>query len=212
MLSQTLETFAIEETECTLLLGLGEAVPAKENSLSLQEPVGTLQEQLARLVGELEARAQARPLCLALAGSPEDEALARVVVSDAPSGRLLVLLPCEHAIERKGSIVLTLAPLSRAAIAELAHRGAGIEPPPEVLEEIVTASAGLAGASALLVRRWIARVREGRTQVGGLAEGDVDMAGLLDASFLSLSKAARACVVAFMLSPENGEAGGANGV
>jgi transcriptional regulator with GAF, ATPase, and Fis domain/tetratricopeptide (TPR) repeat protein len=212
MLSQTLETFAIEETECTLLLGLGEAAPAKESSLSLQEPAGRLQEQLARLVGELEARAQARPLCLALAGSPEDEALARVVVSDAPSGRLLVLLPCERAIERKGSIVLKLAPLSRAAIAELAHRGAGIEPPPEVLEEIVTASAGLAGASALLVRRWIARVREGRTQVGGLAEGDVDMAGLLDASFLSLSKTARACVVAFMLLPENGEAGGASGV
>ena len=208
MLSQTLETFDIEETECTFLLGRSESSPAEESSPPLQEPASKLQEQLACLVGKLEARTQARPLCLALAGSPEDEALARAVASDDPSGRLLILLPCEHALERKGSISIRLAPLSRASIAELARRGAGSEPPPEVLEEIATASAGLAGVSALLVRRWIARVREGRPQVGELAEGDVDMAHLLDASFFSLTKAARACVVACALSTEKGDAGG----
>ena len=169
----------------------------------MQEAALNAQANLARIAGDLEARARVRPLCLALVGSTEDEALARAVAGGPTSGRLLVLLPCEHSIDRPGSVAVKLAPLSRAAIAELARRAAGIQPPLEILDEIATASGGLAGASALLVRGWIARLRGGKAQSGGLAESDLDMARLFDASFASLSRAARARVLTRALLPED---------
>ncbi|HEX7498846.1 MAG TPA: sigma 54-interacting transcriptional regulator [Polyangia bacterium] len=202
ILSQTLEAFDIEEGECTELVGRGVSSPGEGDS-QLQETAGNAQSSLARIAGDLEARAQVRPLCLALAGSPEDEALARSIAGGPPSGRLLVLLPCEREIERPGSVAVKLSPLSRAAIAELARRGVGCDPPPEIVDEIATASAGLAGAIALLVRSWIARVRGGQPQSGALAERDLDMARLLDASFASLSKAARAAVLSSALATAN---------
>jgi transcriptional regulator with GAF, ATPase, and Fis domain/serine/threonine protein kinase/tetratricopeptide (TPR) repeat protein len=205
ILSQSLESFAIEESESTELLGPGETLREEAASLPLPEPESKAQANLARVAGELEARAEIRPLCLALAGSPEDEALARAIAGGSVSGRLLVLLPCEHGIERRGSASIKPSKLARAAIAELARRGAGSEPPQVVLDEIVTASAGLAGASALLVRSWIARLRGGKSQVGALA-GDLDMARLLDASFAALTKAARERVLAIVLSAGAGEA------
>jgi transcriptional regulator with GAF, ATPase, and Fis domain/tetratricopeptide (TPR) repeat protein len=94
------------------------------------------------------------------------------------------------------------------AIAELAQRGAGRSPPPEILDEIVTVSAGLAGACALLVRSWITRLRGGKPDAGALAESDLDMARLLDASFASLSKAGREHVLAMALSTGVEEATG----
>lgn len=202
ILSQTLEAFDIEEGECTELVGRSLS-SSSEGDSQLQETAGNAQSGLARIAGDLEARAQVRPLCLALAGSPEDEALARSIAGGPPSGRLLVLLPCEREIERPGSVAVKLSSLSSAAIAELARRGAGCDPPPEILDEIATASAGLAGAIALLVRGWIARVRGGQPQSGALAERDLDMARLLDASFASLSKAARAAVLSSALAPAN---------
>ena len=205
ILSQAIEPFDIEEGECTELLGQSELPVEETGSLSLDEPGSKAQANLARVAAELEARAQIRPLCLALVGSPEDEALARAIAGGSPSGRLLVLLPCERAIER-GGVSVKLTPLPRESIVELARRGAGCEPPREILDEIVTTSAGLAGASALLVRSWIARLRGGKPQLGGLAEGDVDMARLLDASFAALSKAARARVLAIALSAGTSEA------
>ena len=205
ILSQTLEAFDIEESECSELLGQSDASPPVEpGSLMLQEAASTA--QLARVAGELEARAQVRPLCLALAGSPEDEALAQAIAGSVPSGRLLVLLPCQREIERPGRVSVRLAPLSRASIAELARRGAGSEPPRDILDEIVTASGGLAGASALLVRNWIARLRGGKSKAGGLAESDRDMACLLDASFASLSKTTRVRLLTLALSTGKGEA------
>jgi transcriptional regulator with GAF, ATPase, and Fis domain/tetratricopeptide (TPR) repeat protein len=202
ILSRTLEAFDIEEGECTELVGRSVPSPVSGES-QLQDTAGKVQSGLACVAGELEARARVRPLCLALADSPEDEALARSIAGGPPSGRLLVLLPCEREIERPGSVSVRLAPLSRAAIAELARHGAGCDPPPEILDEIATASAGLAGASALLVRSWIARLRGGQPQSGGLAEGNRDMARMLDASFASLSKSARASVLTSVLRPAN---------
>ena len=119
-----------------------------------------------------------------------------------------MLLPCERAIERHGSVAVRLPPLSRMAIAELAQRGAGRSPPPEILDEIVTVSAGLAGACALLVRSWITRLRGGKPDAGALAESDLDMARLLDASFSSLSQAGREHVLAMALSTGVEEATG----
>ncbi len=204
MLSQTLDAVDVEESECTNLLGSSEVTSFERGSPPLREPASEAQSQLARLVGNLEARALARPLCLALAGSPEDEALAQAIACNAPSGRLLVLLPCERAIERKGSTAVRLSPLARASITDLARHGAGREPPGEVIDEIAAASAGLAGACAIMVRSWIARLRGGKSQIGGLVEGDTDMARLLDASFASLSKAARTYVVSGALAADDG--------
>jgi transcriptional regulator with GAF, ATPase, and Fis domain len=205
ILSHTCAPFDIEESAWTDLLGPGE-LSASEASSPLQEPEGRAQENLARIAGDLEARAQRRPLCLALSGSPEDEALAQAILGSQPSGRLLVLLPCERAIERQGSVAVRLPPLSRMAIAELAHRGAGRRPSPEILDEIVTVSAGLAGACALLVRSWITRLRGGKRDPGALAESDLDMARLLDASFSSLSQAGRERVLAIALATGEDEA------
>ena len=207
ILSQTCPPFDIEESSWANLVGGAEASQSESGS-SLQEPAGSVQEKLALMAGELETRAQVRPLCLALAGSPEDEALARAILGSAPSGRLLVLLPCEQAIERRGSVSVRLSPLSRASIAELARRGAGRELPPETLDEIVTASAGLAGASALLVRSWIARLRGGKPIAGAGVECDLGMARLLDASFASLGKAGRERVLAIALATGKEEATG----
>jgi transcriptional regulator with GAF, ATPase, and Fis domain/tetratricopeptide (TPR) repeat protein/tRNA A-37 threonylcarbamoyl transferase component Bud32 len=204
ILSQTVESFAIEESEYTVLWG--ETSRKDTDSLPLQEPGSKAQANLARVAGELDVRAQIRPLCLALAGSPEDEALARAIAGGSPSGRLLILLPCERAIDCRGSICISPSPLSRVAIAELARRGAGCEAPPEILDEIVTVSAGLAGASALLVRNWIARLRGGGPQLGALAEGDLEMARLLDSSFAALTKPVRTRLLAIALSAETGEA------
>jgi len=206
MLSQTLEAFDLEEGEYSELFGRSEASPVPPGSLLLQEAAGKAQAQLARIAGELEERARARPLCLALVGSPEDVALAQAIAGNPPSGRLLVLLPCEREIERLGSVSVRLAPFSRASIAELARRGAGSEPPQDVLDEIVAVSAGLAGASALLIRNWIVRLRGGKAQSGGLAESDRDMARMLDASFASLSKTTRVRVLTLALATEKGEA------
>jgi transcriptional regulator with GAF, ATPase, and Fis domain/tetratricopeptide (TPR) repeat protein len=206
ILSQSATPFAIEEGKTTDLIGPSETWRDGGNPLSLQEPGSKAVANLARVAGELDARAQIRPLCLALAGSPEDEALARAIAGGSPNGGLLVLLPCERAIDSRGSVSISPKPLSRTAIAELARRGAGCEPPQEILDEIVTASAGLAGASAILVRSWIARLRGGKPQVGALAEGDLDMACLLDSSFAALTKAARARVLAIALSAGTGKA------
>ena len=205
ILSRTCPPFDIEESSWSDLAGSAESTPLETGS-PLQEPSGRAKETLAWVAGELESRAHLRPLCLALAGSPEDEALAQAILGSAPSGRLLVLLPSEQAIERRGSVSVRLASLSRASIAELARRGAGRELPPETLDEIVTSSTGLAGASALMVRSWIARLRGGKSLSGAWSEGDLDMARLLDASFASLGKAGKERVLAITLSTGQEEA------
>jgi transcriptional regulator with GAF, ATPase, and Fis domain/tetratricopeptide (TPR) repeat protein len=204
ILSQSLAAFDIEERECSQLLAataasFGVAGPVTEQEHANQAS----RETLARLISTLEEHSSSRPLCLVLAGSPEDESLATAVACNPPSGRLLVVLPSERAPEREGCLAITLGPLTRKSIAEIARRGAGVDPPATILNEIATTSGGQAGAVALLVRNWIGNLRDGRPHTLTLMDGDPDLGRLLDGSFATLTKAARAFVVATVLACED---------
>jgi len=200
MVAQTLEAFSIEETSYAQLVKQCGGGLVAQADFSSQEPGGSARQSLARIASGLESRSQGQPLCVVLSGSQEDVALAQAVAGGEPSGRLLVILPCEGALDRQGTVALRLPPLSRTAIADLARRGSGLDPPPQVLDEMVAASSGLAGACALLVRSWIARLRGVAPSIGTLAEGNGDLARLLDGSFASLSKAARTYLIEAALS------------
>jgi serine/threonine-protein kinase PknK len=198
VLSETLPDIDVEETDCSELLARqGKASAVPDFALDTAE---NPKADLAHLVDVLEKRAQARPLCLALSGSAEDRALAMAIASSPPSGRLLALLPSERTAPCEGGRGITLGPLSREAIAELARRGAGIDPPTRILDEIVASSSGLAGACAVLVRSWIRSVRDGNPDRLGINENSADLARLLDASFSDLSTSARIFVVTAGLS------------
>ncbi|MBN2573991.1 MAG: sigma 54-interacting transcriptional regulator [Deltaproteobacteria bacterium] len=206
VLAQTIEPFDIREGECSEILGrIAPKTVAKER-LSPGEVVGDAQEGLACVLEDLERRSASRPLCLALAGSVEDEALARALAGNPPSGRLLLLLPCQHVVEGAGIAGITLAPLSRAALAELVRRGAGSDAPKDVLDHVVAGSAGLPGVAVLLIRAWLESVHEGKPHAFHVTERERDMARLLDASLSSLSDAARAFLVlnALSLKPSSG--------
>ncbi|MGD0836116.1 MAG: sigma 54-interacting transcriptional regulator, partial [Polyangia bacterium] len=198
MLVESLPAFTIEQADS---VAMRRELANRQTSASSagSEPVGRSQADVAELVAGLEERAAQQPLCLALAGSPEDKALAEAVMSSPPSGRLLLLLPCAEAKERLGSAVVELAPLTRAAIAELARRGAGAEPSHEVLELMTSSSHGLAGAVAVLARSWIKNVREGRPDSLESAEAAGDLAALLDRSFATLDLAARSTIAGVVL-------------
>jgi transcriptional regulator with GAF, ATPase, and Fis domain/tetratricopeptide (TPR) repeat protein len=202
LLAQTLDAFDIEEGECSHLTGKTAREGTEQDLRSPSDLARDAQERLACLARELELRAANRPLCLALSGSLEDEALARVLASNPPNGRLLVVLPCDRASEGEGIAVVRLKPLSRESIAELGRRSAGIEAPGKLLDQIVIASAGLAGAVVLLLRGWIDATRAGRPQNLDLVERSGDLDRLLDAGFASLSGAAREAVLMAALSSE----------
>jgi len=201
VLSQTLGAFDIEEGECSDLLARAGLSVSEQGSSTSSEPVGKARENLAALIAVLEQRSASRPLCLALAGSPEDEMLASAVASNPANGRLLVLVPCARALEGTGSVEIKLAPLSRSAIAEIVRRAAGVDAPPAVLDQIMAGSAGLAGAAVLLIRGWLASTREGKPFTMATADGDPDMGHLLDASFASLGQDVRAFVLSAALAP-----------
>jgi transcriptional regulator with GAF, ATPase, and Fis domain len=199
-LSQTLDAVDLDEGECSELVARAMATAGRQGPPLLGEPGGELRERMAYLVAELEQRAAGHPLCLALAGSPEDEMLARAVSGNPPSGRLLLLLPCERAPAGTGIATIQLGPLSREAIAELARRSAGVEAAATVIEQVAAGSAGLAGLVVLLLRSWIENLRAGKPQTIESMSGGHDMAHLLDASFASLSERGRACVLRVALS------------
>ena len=201
VLSQTLDAFDIEVGESSEVLARTDEILVHEHPSVLLDPAGQAKARLARLVAHLEQRASSRPLCLALDGSPEDETLALALASNAPSGRLLLLLPCERVPDGTGISAIELRPLSREAIAELVRRASEIDAPPAILDQIMAGSAGMAGVAVLLIRSWIESVREGRPQAMASFDGDLDMGRLLDASFSSLPEAARAFVIASALSP-----------
>ncbi len=198
-LAGTLPGIDVEDGECSRLL---ERLARDEGALA-PAAEADLDGRLALLVASLEARASARPLCLALAGSPEDERLARAVASNPPSGRLLILFPCLRPPSSLGPglAVLELGGLSRAAVLELARRGLGVEPPSEVLERIVTVSGGLPGLMVPLIRAWLDPVRPGGGAGRFLETEQTDLASLLDASFASLSQAGRVSVLRSALAP-----------
>ena len=216
MLSQTIGAIVLEEGECSELVARAAATVARSNPQELAEPAGEARARLAALVAELEQRSVALPLCLALSGSPEDETLARAVAGNPPSGRLLLLLPCEHALAGSGIDVIELAALSREQVGEIVRRGAGIDAPAAILDQIVSASAGLAGPAVLLIRGWLENLRAGRPETLATSAGEHDMAHLLDVSLSSLSGAARGTLVRLALStdadavPEASPGGGAN--
>jgi transcriptional regulator with GAF, ATPase, and Fis domain/tetratricopeptide (TPR) repeat protein len=210
-LSQAMDAVDIDEGECAELVARATAAVAQPSPSSLVEPAGEARERLACLVADLEQRASNRPLCLALAGSPEDEMLALAVAGNPPSGRLLLLLPCDRPTAGTGIAAIQLGPLSREAIAELVRRSAGMEAPAAVLDQLMTASAGVAGVAVLLLRSWIESIREGKPPTVEAFAGGHDMAHLLDVSFSSLSEAARARVLRVALAVDKpldaGEAG-----
>ncbi len=201
MLSQSLSPFDIEERECSQLLAASASV-AEGDTVTPQDANRVSRERHARLIEVLEGRSLSRPLCLVLSGSPEDESLAMAVACNPPSGRLLVLLPSQRSAEREGSLAITLGPLARESIAELARRGGGVDPPAAILDDLAAASGGQAGAVALLVRNWIGNLRDGRPQALTLVDGDPDLGRLLDGSFSSLTNAARVFVTATGLASE----------
>ena len=203
-LAQSWGRLDIDQTDAADLLRQDEIAAAPKQREVLLEPTASAQEKYASLVRSLETRAAERPLCLALDGSPEDEALATAIASGATSGRLLVLLPCEHPLARPNTAVILLGKLSRKAIVELATYGAGRQPPPEIVDEIAAGSNGLAGAATLLIRRWLDRVRGNVSSAGPLIDvgrEDVDFQRLLDASFASLRAETRVFLVTIALAP-----------
>lgn len=200
ILAQTLPAFDIEEGECVELLDQNQAaVPAAPVS---SETLGRSQAEIVGLLASLEARAATRPLCVALVGSAEDHALAAAWAGNPPTGRLLFVLPCEQPASRSGCAVIELRGLSSEAIAELARRGAGAEPPVDVAEQIASVSGGLAGAAALLVRAWIKNAREGKPSALELGDSAHDLNSLLDRGFASLAQSTKAFLVAAALDAE----------
>lgn len=198
ILSRSISGFDIEERSCSDLLA--DVSVRLDDPSSLQESAGKFQEHLARLIATLEKRALARPLCLVLGGSTEDEALATAVAWNPPNGRLLVVVSCQQPLQREGCVAIPVGPLSRESIAEMARRGAGVVPPEAVLDNLVAASAGMAGVVALLVRAWIRNVRDGNAQTPSWLDGDADLDRLLTASFAALSRSARLFVAEVALS------------
>jgi len=199
LLSQTLPPFIVDERGLAALQA-DLSVPPAEPVPSWDEPARLLQARTVALVDALEARARQQPLCLLLGLGREEELLAEAVAGGSPSGRLLVIVPTEQALRSVGAVDLQLGPLRAEDLRALASRAAGIEPTPQVVEQIVGASAGLAASAALLVRRWVQQVREGRPENFRVDEDDADFGRLLDATFAGLNRNTRAWIAALVLS------------
>ena len=199
LLSQTLPSFSVDERglvalQAELPARPGEAIPLWD------EPARSLQARTAALVDALETRAQQRPLCLVLGPGEQEELLAQAAAEGSPGGRLLVILPTEQALRSAEAVDLRLGPLQVEDICALAAHAAGTEPTSQVVDQIVRASGGLAASAALLVRRWVQQVREGRPEAFRVDEDDADFARLLDTTFAGLSYNTRAWLTALVLA------------
>jgi serine/threonine-protein kinase PknK len=203
LLSQTLPTFTVDERG---LAALQADLPARlgEPRPPWDEPTRSLQARTAALADALEKRAQQRPLCLVLGPGEQEELVAQAVAEGSPSGRLLVVVPTEQALRSVEVVDLQLGPLQAEDICALASHAAGSEPTSQVVEQIVRASGGLAASAALLVRRWVQQVREGRPEAFRVDEDDADFGRLLDATFAGLSWNTRAwlTVLVFAQAPK----------
>ena len=190
LLSQTLTAFTLDERG---LPALQADLPPRtdEPAPSWDEPARSLQARTVALVNELETRALRQPLCLVLGPGREEELVAEAVAGGSPSGRLLVIIPTEHALHGARVVDLALGPLQAEDIRSLAGRAAGTEPSPQAVEQIKRASGGLAASAALLARRWVQRVREGRPEAFRVDQDDADFGRLLDTTFAGLSRSTR---------------------
>lgn len=123
---------------------------------------------------------------------------------DCPAVACSLIVPTEQALHSAGVVNLQLGPLGSESIRTLAGHAAGTEPASQVVEQIMRASSGLAASAALLVRRWVQQVREGRPEAFRLDEDDADFGRLLDAALAGLSRNARGWLTAlvFARSPE----------
>jgi transcriptional regulator with GAF, ATPase, and Fis domain/tetratricopeptide (TPR) repeat protein len=182
-----LPTIQIEERGCQTLTA------AMETTLSV--PIqGTVEEQqkqressIARLLSQLEVRAQQQPLCVFLGTHAEDRLLAEAAMGPLRSGRLLFIIPMERPVLREGVLSIELLPLEKPSITELASMASGVAPSASVLDEILAMTGGLAAAVSMVVRNWVRNVREGHPErVASFGKGG-DLAALLDESFASLS-------------------------
>jgi len=199
LLSQTVPPFAVDERG---LAALQADLPTRpvERTPPWEEPALSLQARTAVLVDALEARAQQQPLCLVLGLGREEELLAEAVAGGVPSGRLLVIVPTEHVLRSAGVVDLRLGPLQAKDIRALAGHAAGTEPTAQVVEQIVRACGGLAASAALLVRRWVQQVREGRPEAFRVDEDDADFGRLLDTTFAGLSRNTRGWLTALVFA------------
>jgi len=202
LLSQTLPPFTVDERG---LAALYADLPARSGAQASpwDESARSLQARTAALVDALETRAQQRPLCLVLGPGRQEELVAEAVAAGTGSGRLLVILPTQQALCSAGVVDIVLGPLAPEDIHALASHAAGTEPSVPVVSQIARASGGLAATAALLVRRWVQRVREGRPEAFRVEEGDADFDRLLDGTVAGLSRNTRAwlAVLAFSSSP-----------
>jgi serine/threonine-protein kinase PknK len=187
LLSQTLPAFALEERG---LAGLQPDLPVgPEASPSWDESTRLRQSRTIACVEALVARCQPRPLCLVLQPGREEERFAQAVAADPPNGRLLVIVATEKPL--RGAVDIPVGPLEPEAIRELALHAGGSAPPAQVVEQIGRTSGGLAAMAALLVRRWVQKLREGRPEAFQIDDSDVDFGRLLNSSFTGLSHKAR---------------------
>jgi transcriptional regulator with GAF, ATPase, and Fis domain len=159
------------------------------------DPARARQRWLAKIAAALEARAEREPVCAALAGDADAEALAAFVAGAPPSGRTLVVVPSSAAAPPAavGAHALALAPLSDAEVRALAGRAAGEELPAAVLDRLVGAAAGHAATAAVLVRQLVEAARSGGAGAFVPAT-DAALEQLLERSFTALPAAAQAAV------------------
>jgi transcriptional regulator with GAF, ATPase, and Fis domain/Tfp pilus assembly protein PilF len=199
LLSQTLPSFTVDERG---LAAVQADVPARtaEPVPPWDEPARSLQARTVALVDALETRARQRPLCLVLAPGRQEELVAEAVAGGASGGRLLVLVPTEHALRSAGVVDLQVGRLGAEDIRVLASRAAGSEPTSQVVEQIAQASGGLAASAALLVRRWVQQLREGRPEAFRVEEDDADFGRLLDTTFAGLSRNTRGWLTVLVLA------------
>jgi transcriptional regulator with GAF, ATPase, and Fis domain len=159
--------------------------------------------RLARLCEALEARAEARPLCVALTEGAAADVLAAFVAGAPPRGRLLLVLPMRALPVRPAPFLeaISLAPLEGADVTALLAGAGDPAPPAEAGEAIARAAQGNAAMVGVLARRLVAELRAGRGGEISVSSG-ADLDGLLAAGFAALPPEAQAVVVALALGDE----------
>lgn len=198
-----LSSIQIEERGCQALMGAMDTTPL---TTPLSATIDAQQRQrassIARLLLQLEERAQTQPLCVILGTEVEDWLLAEAAMGHLRSRRLLLIIPGDKPIRREGVLSIELPPLDPASVAGLASMASGIVPSNSVLQEILLMTGGLAAAVAMVVRKWINHVRDGHAeQIPTFGKGG-DLAALLDASFSSLSFATQRRILQCLLASD----------